>query len=255
MNFKEMHNQDKPLILCNVWNAASAQAAEKAGFLAIGTSSGAIAGSMGYEDGEVITLSEMMHIVKSIAQATSLPFTVDFESGYSTDPAEVARNIEALAEIGVVGINLEDSRGSADRSLIPAEVYAENLETIRSLLQASDTEMFINARIDTYIMGVPDALAETQRRIKLYEEAGADGVFVPFVQSTDDISVLAKSTDLPLNVLPLPQFPDFDGLSKLGVRRISLADFLFKHMTTAMESAFSEVANGESCSSLFAGQK
>lgn len=255
MNFKDMHYQEKPLIVCNVWNAASAQAAEKAGFQAIGTSSGAIAGSMGYDDGEIITLPEMMRIVKSIAQATKLPFTVDFESGYSTDPVEIARNIQALAQIGVAGVNLEDSRGSADRKLMDAEETAGNLKVIRTNLNAAGIDMFVNARIDTYIMSVPDALAETQRRIKIYEQAGADGVFVPFVQTTDDIASLAESTDLPLNVLPLPQLPDFEGLGMLGVRRISMADFLFKHMTTAMESAFSEVANKGSCSSLFSGQK
>ena len=251
MNFKEMQYQDKPLIVCNLWNAASAQAAEKAGFQVIGTSSGAISGSMGYEDGEVIRLSEMIRIVKNIAQATNLPLTVDFESGYSTDPAEIAHNIQSLAEIGVAGINLEDSRGSASRTLLDAGAYAENIKEVRKHLNSASIEMFINARIDTYIMGVSDALVETQRRIKLYEQAGVDGVFVPFVQSTDDIAALAETTNLPLNILPLPQFPDFDGLSKLGVRRISMADFPFKHITKAMESAFSEIVNSRSCSSLF----
>ena len=251
MNFKDMHYQDKPLIVCNVWDAASAQAVEKAGFQVIGTSSGAISGSMGYEDGEVIRLSEMIRIVKNIALATNLPLTVDFESGYSADPTEIANNIQSLAEIGVAGINLEDSRGSASRTLLNADAYAENIKEVRKHLNSTSIEIFINARIDTYIMGVSDALVETQRRIKLYEQAGVDGVFVPFVQSTDDIAALAETTNLPLNILPLPQFPDFDGLSKLGVRRISMADFPFKYISKAMESAFSEIANSRSCSSLF----
>ena len=229
MNFKDMHYQKKPLIVCNVWDAASAQAAEKAGFQVIGTSSGAISGSMGYEDGEVIRLSEMIRIVKNIALATN----------------------QSLAEIGVAGINLEDSRGSASRTLLNADAYAENIKEVRKHLNSTSIEIFINARIDTYIMGVSDALFETKRRIKLYEQAGVDGVFVPFVQSTDDIAALAETTNLPLNVLPLPQFPDFDDLSKLGVRRISMADFPFKHITRVMESAFSEIASSRSCSSLF----
>jgi 2-methylisocitrate lyase-like PEP mutase family enzyme len=249
--FKELHYQDEPLVLCNVWDAVSAKVAEKVGFQAIGTSSAAVAGSMGYADGEVISLSEMMFAVRNIARATKLPLTIDFESGYSSEPSEIADNIGALADIGVVGINLEDSRGSESRVLVAAEAFAENLGKVRVLLKEAGIEMFINTRIDTYIVGRPDALAETQRRIKLYEQAGADGIFVPFLTSAEDISTLAKSTDLPLNVLALPQVPDFNGLSRLGVRRISMADFLLGCMTKAMESALAQVKKQGTCSPLF----
>lgn len=52
MEFKNLHNQDNPLLICNVWDAKSAQIAERLGFQAIGTSSAAIAAMLGYEDGE-----------------------------------------------------------------------------------------------------------------------------------------------------------------------------------------------------------
>ncbi len=52
MNFKELHKNETPLIICNVWDVSSAKAAEAAGFQAIATSSGAIASMLGYRDGE-----------------------------------------------------------------------------------------------------------------------------------------------------------------------------------------------------------
>ena len=52
--FHQLHYQSKPLVLANAWNAKSAQIAENSGFKAVATSSGAIAESLGYEDGEYI---------------------------------------------------------------------------------------------------------------------------------------------------------------------------------------------------------
>ena len=52
MNFKELHQQAAPIIICNVWDVPSAKAAQQLNFQAIGTSSGAIASMLGYKDGE-----------------------------------------------------------------------------------------------------------------------------------------------------------------------------------------------------------
>ena len=43
MNFKQLHQQTAPVLICNVWDVASAKAAQKLNFQAIGTSNGAIA--------------------------------------------------------------------------------------------------------------------------------------------------------------------------------------------------------------------
>ena len=42
-NFKNLHHQDSPLLLGNVWDVQSALLFQKLGFKAIGTSSAAIA--------------------------------------------------------------------------------------------------------------------------------------------------------------------------------------------------------------------
>ena len=56
LKFKEFHNQTHPLINGNVWNVQRAKIFEKLNFQAIGTSSAAIAHSLGYEDGEQMPL-------------------------------------------------------------------------------------------------------------------------------------------------------------------------------------------------------
>ena len=41
MTFKALHQQQAPLIICNVWDVPSAQLGEKLGYQALGTSSAA----------------------------------------------------------------------------------------------------------------------------------------------------------------------------------------------------------------------
>jgi 2-methylisocitrate lyase-like PEP mutase family enzyme len=94
MEFKNLHNQDKPLLIGNVWDVPSAKTAEKLNFKAIGTSSFAIAALLGYNDGEEMEFSELEYFVKRIASNTKLPLSVDLESGYSRDPKEIANNIK-----------------------------------------------------------------------------------------------------------------------------------------------------------------
>jgi 2-methylisocitrate lyase-like PEP mutase family enzyme len=109
MNFKELHCQAAPVLICNVWDVVSAKLAQKLGYQAIGTSSGAIAELLGYKDGEEMTFNELVYIVQRITKSIDVPLTVDFEAGYGRDPVGIAERIERLVNLGVVGVNLEDS--------------------------------------------------------------------------------------------------------------------------------------------------
>ena len=109
MKFKDLHNQEKPLLIGNVWDVTSTKTAEKLNFQAIGTSSSAIAQILGYRDGEEIEFSEMEYMVKRIALNTKLPLSVDLESGYGDKPEEIVDRIKRLVALGAVGINIEDS--------------------------------------------------------------------------------------------------------------------------------------------------
>lgn len=81
--FYQLHHQQDPFILANAWNVKSAQRIEKASFEAIATSSGAMANSLGYDDGEKMAFSELLYIVLRIKACTIIPLSVDIERGYS----------------------------------------------------------------------------------------------------------------------------------------------------------------------------
>lgn len=215
--FKALHQNEEPLLLANVWDAHSAKLAQQAGYKALGSSSHAIANSLGFEDGENISFEQLYFVVKHIKNVVQIPLSVDFEAGYSDNPEEVAQYVKQLADIGIAGINLEDGIvKDGKRILGNPESLVEKIRAIKAT-----STIFINARIDTYTTKHPDSLNESIARANLYKTAGADGVFVPLIQKDTDILNFITRVDLPLNVFATPQLPNYESLQKLGVKRIS----------------------------------
>jgi len=234
--FKTLHYDDNPLLLANVWDAHSAKLAQQAGYKALGSSSHAIANSLGYEDGENITFEQLFFVIRHIMNVAKIPLSVDFEAGYSEDPKQVAQYVKQLTDIGVAGINLEDGMvKNGKRILGDAALLAEKIRAIKAT-----TTIFINARIDTYTTKHPDSLNEAISRATSYKSAGADGVFVPLIEKDTDILTFTSRVDLPLNVFTTPQLPDYEGLKKLGVKRISHGAKQYELLMKKSEGIFNE---------------
>ncbi|ORT49570.1 hypothetical protein ST37_14390 [Vibrio sp. qd031] len=252
MDFRSLHFQPQPVILCNVWDVTSAVIAEQAGYQCIGTSSAAISHLFGYSDGEEISFSELRDLVIKIKSRTTIPLTVDIEAGYGDTVAEIYENIKQLAEIGVVGVNIEDSIViDGKRVLKDPYVMEETISGLVALLRASDVSIFLNARTDAYLVKSAAPLEETKLRISLYERAGADGIFVPFLDEPKDIKILAEFTDLPLNVMCTQRLPDFRALSELGVKRISMGNYAYSKICKELEKDLLNVAATQSFAPLF----
>lgn len=249
--FEKLHQQHAPVLLCNVWDVASAKIAEKLGFQAIGTSSGAIATSLGYSDGEEISFSELKYIVSRITSTTNIPLTVDLEAGYSRNPLEVADHISQLRDMGVVGINIEDSLVEQERYLLEANAFRVHLEAIVTALGKTAKRLFINVRTDTFLLNCPNPIQETITRAHQYEKAGADGLFVPCIQNKGDIQQITHATRLPINVMCMPELPAFSTLQNLGVKRISMGNFIFNKMLGHLENDLQQVRSAETFQSVF----
>ena len=249
--FTNLHQQSSPLLICNVWDAASAKVAEQLNFKAIGTSSAALANVLGYNDGEEMTFEELLFMVERIAKATQLPLSVDIESGFSDDPVEVAKNIKQLVEAGVVGINIEDSKVEQERKLLDATDFSKFLSQVRTELDKEEVAVFINVRTDPFLLGVDNALAETTKRVALYTSAGANGLFVPCITDKEDIQTVTSCTNLPVNVMCMPNLPNFKELSELGVKRISMGNFLFDRLQDELQSFLQRVEQSNSFAPIF----
>jgi len=251
MEFTELHNQKKPLLIGNVWDVPSAKTAERLNFQAIGTSSSAIAELLGYNDGEEMIFSELEYFVKRIAMHTNLPLSVDLESGYSRKPKEIMDNIKRLWDLGVVGINIEDSIVDENRKLLNADDFSKTLANIREELEKERMDVFVNVRTDTFLLGASNAVEETKRRIRLYEKAGANGIFTPCIENEADIEEIVTSTTLPINVMSMPNLPNFETLARLGVKRISSGNLLFNEMYDQFEKITKAILSQKSFNSIF----
>ncbi|TMP27603.1 isocitrate lyase/phosphoenolpyruvate mutase family protein [Pseudoalteromonas rubra] len=250
-HFTQLHQQTTPLLLANVWDAASAKAAQQAGYQAIGTSSAAVASVLGYEDGEQLPFDELHFMVSRIASVTSLPLSVDIEAGYSRDPLQIAKHIQQLAQLGVVGVNLEDSLVGSTRTLTHAGEFAECLASVRSHLITQQTDIFINVRCDAFLLGLENAREEALHRAQQYQQAGADGLFLPCIVKPADIQAITHACALPLNVMAMPDLPDINTLAGLGVKRISMGNFAFEGMHTHLNTALEQIRLQGNCAPLF----
>jgi 2-methylisocitrate lyase-like PEP mutase family enzyme len=217
--FAELHQRGNPFILPNAWDAASARIFEKNGFSAIGTTSAGIAASRGYRDGENIPRSEMLECLKQIINAVNLPVTADIEAGFGESIEEIIDTINQVISLGAVGINIEDGTGNVASPIVDIEFQSDKIKAIRS--HVSD-ELWINARIDVFYLGLNDAVNESIRRAHAYLEAGASSIFIFGVSDKQIISTLSQEIGGPLNILAGPKIPSINELKELGVARVSL---------------------------------
>src|SRR5690349_258140 len=107
-NFAALHVPGDPVILYNIWDVGSALAVIAAGGKALATGSHPVADANGWPDGQRVPMDFAFANAKRIVDAVAVPLTVDFESAYSTDPAEGGENVAKLKATGAVGCNFED---------------------------------------------------------------------------------------------------------------------------------------------------
>ncbi len=218
-SFAALHVPGNPLILFNIWDAGSTVAVAKAGAKAIATGSWGVAGAHGIGDGEKLPLDTAIATLAEVVAITDLPVSIDMEAGYGVNAAEVGTSVQRAVDAGAVGINLED-KDPATRALFSVG------DASARIAAAAATGMFVNARADMFILtpsaehdaAVVDALLE---RAKAYADAGARGLFAPFLQDAKLIERLCAGSPLPVNILMRPGCPDPKTLASLGVARIS----------------------------------
>jgi 2-methylisocitrate lyase-like PEP mutase family enzyme len=242
--FRALHRPGQPVILPNVWDAASARAVEAAGFPVVATSSAAIAATLGYADGEAAPVEEMLDAVARIAAAVSVPVTADLERGYAMAPAEL---VERVVATGAVGCNLEDS-DPCTGTLIDPNRQADFLSAVREAVRHIALDLVINARIDTYLQAslTPvERLAEATRRAQLYFTAGADCVYPILANDPQAIGALARQAGGPVNILVTPDTPTLSELAGLGVARISFGPRLHAAVQAYLLRRLTRIAAGD----------
>jgi len=227
--FNALHTTQNILLLGNAWDILSALTLEKVGFKAIGTTSWGIANSLGYADGEWIDFERHLAIIKSIADNVNIPVSADIEAGYGNDTKTILENVLKTADIGVAGINIEDSL-KQQTGLRNMNEHCALLAQMRALLDNNGYKnFFINARTDTYFQ-MEQSFHETMTRAKAYVDSGASGIFIPGLTDYEEIRAITSAIEAPINLMSLPGLTNCQTLQQLGVKRFSFGNALSDKM-------------------------
>jgi 2-methylisocitrate lyase-like PEP mutase family enzyme len=221
--FRKMHDRSGVLLLPNAWDAGSARLFARRGFAAVATTSGGVAWSLGYADGERAPLDEVLAAVARIARVVDLPVTADIETGYGATPAAVGETVRSVIEAGAVGINLEDGVHGGLRD--PAEAV-ERIAAARAAGEASGVPVVINARVDAWMHPAADEtarFADALHRARSYLAAGADCIYPIGLVDGATLAALVRELDAPVNVGARPGVPGLAELARIGVARVSTA--------------------------------
>ncbi|MGH2927802.1 MAG: isocitrate lyase/PEP mutase family protein, partial [Solirubrobacteraceae bacterium] len=195
------HHGDRPLLLPNAWDVASALAVSNAGFPVVATSSRAIAQVLGEADDDSSDPDLLFSYTSRIVRAVTVPVTADLQAGFRLSPAEL---VDRLLDAGLVGCNLEDTDHHGDSVLLDPDRQASYLADVRAAAARRGVHIVVNARVDTFVRQFGDQTArvdEAVRRARLYLQAGADCAYPIAVSSAEDAGALVAAVPGPLNLL------------------------------------------------------
>ena len=236
---RALHVPGRPLVLVNVWDAASARLAVAAGFPVVATSSVAVAESLGYHDHQDAPAAEMFAAAARIARVVDVPVTVDAEAGYGLPAGEL---VERLLAAGAVGCNLEDTDHASGGLADPA-AQAAWLAEVRATAKAA---LVINARVDVFIRSRTEPralLGEATKRALAYLDAGADCVYPIGLRDPAVIRDLVDAVSpAPVNVLTQPDGPPPATFAELGVARVSMGGSVWRANQSVLAARFAELA-------------
>ncbi len=239
--FRALHSRAGAFVIPNPWDAGTAILLAGMGYEALATTSGGLAFSLGRRDAGGLTRDEAIANVRMIASATSLPVSADLENGYSDEPRDAAQALILAAEAGAVGGSIEDATGEPSR---PIYDFTHSVERVTAAVEAVKALPFpftFTARADNFLYGNHD-LGDTIKRLKAYEDAGADVLYAPALPSLEAIREVCGAVNKPVNVLAgARQSCTVHELAEAGAKRISVGSAFNRAALGAFLRAAAEI--------------
>ncbi len=239
--FEALHSAPGVFVIPNPWDPGSARILAGLGFKALTTTSAGYARSIGFPDYNAGRENVMAHI-RAMAPMIDIPLAADLEDGFGPRPEDCAETIRQGAEAGLVGGSIEDFTG--DRAN-PIHSIAEAADRIRAAAEAARRLPFkfmLCARAENYLHGRAD-LADTIARLQAYQEAGADVLFAPGLNTLDEVREVCRAIDRPFNIMRGPRKEQLtvEQVGALGVKRISTGGMMHAVAMSAMIGAAKEM--------------
>ena len=223
--FRRLH-QAGCFVIPNPWDVGSARYLEAMGFKALATTSSGAAWSLGAPD-NAVSLDQMLSHIRDLVAATDIPVNADFEGGYADEPDRVAHNVTRAIGTGVAGLSIEDSTGRKEAPLYELAVAVERIKAARAAIDRTGSGVVLTARAECFLVGHPDPLRESIRRLEAYAASGADCLYAPGPRTEEQIQAIVKAVaPKPVNLLVGAPGLTVAKIRDLGVRRISVGGAL-----------------------------
>jgi 2-methylisocitrate lyase-like PEP mutase family enzyme len=241
-DFEALHKAPGCFVIPNPWDAGSARILAGLGFKALTTTSAGYARSIGVVDYKAGRQNVIEHI-RAMAPAVDIPLAADLENGFGHSPEDCAETIRQGAEAGLVGGSIEDFTGDRGDPIYDIAKAAERVRAAAEAARKLPFRFMLCARAENYLNGRPD-LADTIKRLQAYQEAGADVLFAPGLNTAEEIRTVCKSIDRPFNIVrgPRKEMMTVEQVGALGVKRISLGGMMHAVAISAMIGAAKEIA-------------
>jgi carboxyvinyl-carboxyphosphonate phosphorylmutase len=244
--FRATLNGGRCIHPASVHDPISARIAQDLGFEA-GMLAGSVASLtvLGAPDIVLLTLTEFAAQAYRINRAADLPLLVDADHGYG-NALNVKRTVEELETAGVVGLTIEDTLlptpyGATGTRLIPIEEAAGKMRA--ALAGRQDPRLIVVGRTSALsITGVADTIA----RLKAYEAAGVDMLFMAGVKNRKELDEVASAVTKPLFLGgAAKELYDLDYLSARNVRICLQGHAPFNAAVNAVHATLKALRDGK----------
>lgn len=176
------------------YDALSAKLIEQAGFdMTFMSGFAASASRIGMPDLGLMSYGEVADHARNIAEATSLPFVADGDTGYG-NAMNTRRTVSGLARAGAAAVMIED-QVSPKRCGHTAGKAVVNRDTAFDRIKAAvdaraETDVMILARTDAR---ATHGLAEAIDRAQKFHELGAEIIFVEAPQNVGEMQQICEN--------------------------------------------------------------
>lgn len=227
----------------------SALLAEEAGFDALWASGFELSALYGLPDMSLISMTQHLDMLRSIAGRTTLPIIADIDTGYG-NAINVIHAVHEYERAGASAVVIEDKTfpkvtslmAGGRQELLRIEEFQGKIEA--AVATRRDPNFLVIARTEALIAGLGET--EALHRAKAYVEAGAEMVLI-HSKKTDASEIESFSRawggSVPLAIVP-NAYPDLDAerVKALGNIRVMIyGNYGIRAAATAMRETFRRI--------------
>ena len=185
------------LLAPGIYDALSGLIAEQSGAQAVYLSGASIAYTrFGRSDVGLVSVSEVHDTLAAVTDRIKIPIIVDADTGFG-NALNVQRTIRNFERAGAAAIQIEDQSFPKRCGHLDGKVLIKTDEMVGKIKAAVDarktSDTLIIARTDARAV---EGLQEAIDRAHIYEEAGADILFIEAPRSVDELKIIRKSFHL-----------------------------------------------------------